>query len=84
MSLYKIILSAMHFKDQNYKVNVENPSIKKDELEKYENLQTEYKQLFAKYEQIKKENPQSTQLEQTVKQLDSKHKEIQEVMTKIY
>ena len=84
LSLYKIILSAMHFKDQNYKINVENPSIKKDELEKYENLQTEYKKLFAAYEQIKNENPQSEKLEQTVKQLDSKHQEIQEVMSQMY
>ena len=65
-------------------MSVETPNIKKEEIEKYENLQTEYKNLFAKYEQIKKEDPQSAKLEQTVKQLDFKHKEIQEMMAKMY
>ena len=63
---------------------MENQSSKKMDLEKYEHLQTEYKKLFVVYEQIKNENPQSVKLEQTVKQLDSKHKEIQEVMSQMY
>lgn len=75
---------AIHFKDKIFHMLLENSEIKKEDLKKYETLQTEYKKLFAKYEQIKNENPQSSQLDQTVKQLDSKNKEIQEIMAKMY
>ena len=63
---------------------MQNPSFKQEALEKYDKLQTEYKNLFAKYNEIKNKNPHSVQLEQTVKELDSKHKAIKELMEKIY
>ena len=56
---------------------------KKEELGKYENLQNEYKRLLEKYEQIKKDDPQSTVLEKTVKELDAKQKELQVILSKL-
>ena len=53
------------------------------EIEKYENLQDEYKKLFLEYEEIKKENPHSPLLEKKVEELDEKHKELKSALSKI-
>lgn len=53
------------------------------EIEKYENLQEEYKKLFAEYEKIKKENPQSPLLEKKVQELDDKQKALKTALSKI-
>lgn len=53
------------------------------EIEKYENLQDEYKKLFLEYEEIKKDNPQSPLLEKKVEELDEKQKELKTTLSKI-
>jgi len=53
------------------------------EIEKYENLQDEYKKLFLEYEEIKKDNPQSPLLEKKVEELDEKQKELKMALSKI-
>ena len=53
------------------------------EIEKYENLQDEYKKLFLEYEEIKKDNPQSPLLEKKVEELDEKQKELKTALFKI-
>jgi|GEM_PF-4051645 len=53
------------------------------EIEKYENLQDEYKKLFLEYEEIKKENPQSPLLGKKVEELDEKQKELKTALSKI-
>jgi len=53
------------------------------EIEKYENLQDEYKKLFLEYEEIKKDNPQSPLLEKKVEELDEKQKELKTALSKI-
>lgn len=53
------------------------------EIEKYENLQGEYKKLFLEYEEIKKDNPQSPLLEKKVEELDEKQKELKTALSKI-
>ena len=53
------------------------------EIEKYENLQDEYKKLFAEYEEIKKENPQSPLLAKKVEELDAKQKALKTALSKI-
>jgi len=54
------------------------------DLENYENLQEEYRKLFDQYEKIKKDNPQSTALEKTVKAIDEKQKELKVIFSKLY
>lgn len=53
------------------------------EIERYENLQDEYKKLFLEYEEIKKGNPQSPLLEKKVEELDEKQKELKTALSKI-
>jgi len=53
------------------------------EIEKYENLQEEYKKLFAEYEEIKKNNPQSPLLEKKVEELDEKQKALKNALSKL-
>lgn len=53
------------------------------EIEKYENLQEEYKKLFAEYEKIKKENPQSPLLEKKVEELDETQKALKKALSKL-
>jgi len=53
------------------------------EIEKYENLQDEYKKLFLEYEEIKKDNPHSPLLEKKVEELDKKQKELKSALSKI-
>ncbi len=53
------------------------------EIEKYENLQDEYKKLFLEYEEIKKDNPQSPLLAKKVEELDEKQKELKTALSKI-
>ena len=53
------------------------------EIEKYENLQDEYKKLFLEYEEIKKDNPRSPLLEKKVEELDKKQKELKTALSKI-
>lgn len=53
------------------------------EIEKYENLQEEYKKLFAEYEEIKEKNPQSPLLEKKVKELDEKQKALKNALSKL-
>lgn len=53
------------------------------EIERYENLQDEYKKLFLEYEEIKKDNPQSPLLEKKVEELDEKQKELKTALSKI-
>ena len=53
------------------------------EIEKYENLQDEYKKLFLEYEEIKKDNPHSPLLEKKVEELDQKQKELKTALSKI-
>ena len=53
------------------------------EIEKYENLQDEYKKLFAEYEEIKKDNPQSPLLAKKVEELDAKQKALKAALSKI-
>jgi len=53
------------------------------EIEKYENLQDEYKKLFLEYEEIKKDNPHSPLLEKKVEELDEKQKELKTALSKI-
>jgi len=53
------------------------------EIEKYENLQEEYKKLFAEYEEIKKNNPHSPLLEKKVGELDEKQKALKTALSKL-
>ena len=53
------------------------------EIEKYENLQEEYKKLFAEYEEIKKNNPQSPLLAKKVEELDEKQKDLKIALAKL-
>jgi hypothetical protein len=53
------------------------------EIEKYENLQEEYKKLFAEYEEIKKNNPQSPLLAKKVEELDEKQKALKIALGKL-
>lgn len=53
------------------------------EIEKYENLQEEYKKLFAEYEEIKKNNPQSPLLAKKVEELDEKQKALKIALAKL-
>ena len=62
---------------------MENKTIRKEDLDNYENLQIEYKKLFEKYEQIKKDDPQNPKLQETVKELDEKQKELQILLSKL-
>ena len=53
------------------------------EIEKYENLQKEYKRLFSEYEEIRKENPNSPLLEKKVGELDEKQKALKSALSKL-
>jgi len=53
------------------------------EIEKYENLQEEYKKLFSEYEEIKKENPKSPLLEKKVEELDEKQKALKSALSRL-
>jgi hypothetical protein len=53
------------------------------EIERYESLQEEYKKLFAEYEEIKKDNPQSPLLEKKVEELDEKQKALKNALSKL-
>lgn len=49
------------------------------EIKKYEDLQKEYKKLFAEYEDLKSGNSDSSLIEAKIRELTEKHKEIQEL-----
>lgn len=53
------------------------------EIEKYENLQQEYKKLFAEYDEIKKNDPHSPLLEKKIKELDEKQKALKTTLSKL-
>lgn len=76
-------MAKIHFKEQNHQLLLENNTINREALDNYENLQTEYKKLFEKYEQIKKDDPQNPKLQETVKELDEKQKELKITLSKI-
>jgi len=54
----------------------------KEKIQKYENLQAEYKKLLEEYEDIKSEDPYSPKLEDIVKEMSIKQKEIQDLASK--
>lgn len=55
-----------------------------EEIKKYEGLQKEYKELFAEYEELKSDDPSSSQIEAKIKDLTEKHKEIQDLSTRLF
>lgn len=46
--------------------------------------QNEYKKLLTEYDELKSDNPQNTELEEKVKKLTEKHKEIQDLSSKLF
>jgi len=54
----------------------------KEKIQKYENLQAEYKKLLEEYEDIKSKDPHSQKLEDIVKEMNVKQKEIQDLASK--
>lgn len=54
----------------------------KKDVETYETLQDAYRKLFSEYEKIKSDDSQSPLLDEMVKKLSSKQKEIQECFAK--
>lgn len=55
----------------------------KEKLQNYENLQKEYKTLLEKYENIKSSNPNDPGLEEKIKELVKKQKEIQDLSSEL-
>jgi len=55
----------------------------KKDIENYENLQKEYKELFTEYEKMKLNGSKSESLQEIVKKLTAKNKEIQELSAKL-
>jgi len=55
----------------------------KEKVQNYENLQAEYKELLEEYESIKSKDPQSTKLEEKVKEMTEIQKEIQNLASNL-
>ena len=55
----------------------------KEKLQNYENLQKEYKVLLDEYEDIKSNNSKDPKLEEKIKELSIKQKEIQDLSSKL-
>lgn len=55
----------------------------KEKLQNYENLQKEYKVLLDEYEDIKSNNSKDPKLEEKIKELTIKQKEIQDLSSKL-
>ncbi|KAF6246487.1 hypothetical protein C6990_08235 [Nitrosopumilus sp. b3] len=55
----------------------------KKKLQNYENLQKEYKVLLDEYEDIKSNNSKDPKLEEKIKELTIKQKEIQDLSSKL-
>ena len=62
---------------------MEDKKFSENSRDDYENLQNEYKKLFEQYEQIKKNDPQNPLLQETIKQLEQKQKELQVTLSKL-
>ena len=54
-----------------------------EKIEEYENLQEEYKNLLSEYDDIKENDPSSTQLTNKVAELIEKQKEIQTTLSEL-
>ena len=54
-----------------------------DKIQNYENLQAEYNKLLGEYRDIKSEDHNSPKLENKVKDLIKKQKEIQDLASKL-
>ncbi|MFQ5497752.1 MAG: hypothetical protein ACE5DU_07710 [Nitrosopumilus sp.] len=55
----------------------------KEDVQKYENLQAEYKELFGEYENIKSDDPIDSKLVEKVKEIAGKQKETQDLASKL-
>ncbi|MBT8251705.1 MAG: hypothetical protein KJO99_02575 [Nitrosopumilus sp.] len=55
----------------------------KEKLQNYENLQKEYKVLLDEYEDIKSNNSKDPKLQEKIKELTIKQKEIQDLSSKL-
>ena len=55
-----------------------------EEIKKYESLQDEYKKLFAEYEDLKSDDSSGSLIEEKIKELTEKHKEIKNLSASLF